>query len=105
MIVAAKKGIVTISDNKNLKLEGRNAVVLLRSESGGFYSFVLDLSARRYGAKNLAMNVVANAEVWHRHLGDLHAQSLDILRKRDSSGITFERAVSDCDVCAVGKAQ
>ena len=49
------------------------------------------------------MNAVANAQ--HRRLGHLHAQSLDILRKRDSNGITFEGAVSDCDVSAVGKAQ
>ena len=51
------------------------------------------------------MNAVANAHVWHRRLGHLHAQSLDILSKRDGTGITFEGAVSDCDVCAVGKAQ
>ena len=51
------------------------------------------------------MNAVANAQLWHRRLGHLHAQSLDILRKQDGTGITFERAVSDCDVCAVGKAQ
>ena len=51
------------------------------------------------------MNAVANAQVWHRRLGHFHAQSLDILRKRKGIGITFEGAVSDCDVCAVGKAQ
>ena len=51
------------------------------------------------------MNAVANAQVWHRQMGHLHAQSLDILRKRDCTGITFEGAISDCDVCAVGKAQ
>ena len=36
---------------------------------------------------------------------NLHAQGLDILLKRDGTGITFEGAVSDCDVCAVGKGQ
>ena len=51
------------------------------------------------------MNALANAEVWHRRLGHLHAQSLYILRKRDGTGIAFEGAVLDCDVCAVGEAQ
>ena len=51
------------------------------------------------------MNALANAEVWHRRLGHLHAQSLYILRKRDGTGIAFEGAVSDCGVCAVGEAQ
>ena len=32
-------------------------------------------------------------------------QSLGILRKRDGTGITFEGAVWDCDVCTVGKTQ
>ena len=73
-------------DNENPRLEGFNVSVPLRSESGDLYSFVLDLSADRYGAKELAMNAVTNAQVWHRRLGHLHAQSLRILRKRD--GIT-----------------
>ena len=51
------------------------------------------------------MNAVANAQVWHRRLGYLHAQSLGILRKRDGTGITFEEAVSHCNSCAVGKTQ
>ena len=74
-------------------------------ESGGLYSFVLDWRADRYGTKELATNAVANAQVWHRKLGHLHAQSLNILRKRDSTGIVFKGTVSDCEVCTVGKAQ
>ena len=77
----------------------------LRSESGDLYSLVLDLSADRYGAKELVMDAVANAQVRHRRLGYLHAKSPNILRKRDGTGIAFEGAVSDCDVCVVGKAQ
>ena len=77
----------------------------LRSESDDFYSFVLDMSADRHGTKELTMNAATNAQVWHRRLSHLHAQNLDILRKRDGTGIRFERSVSDCDVCPVGKAQ
>ena len=66
---------------------------------------MLDLNADRYGTKELVINAVVDTQVWHRGLGHLHAQSLDILRERDGTGITFEGAVLDCGVCAVGKAQ
>ena len=66
---------------------------------------MLDLKADEYGPKDLAMIAVTNAQVWHGWLDYLHAQSLDIRRKRDGTGITFERGVLDCDICAVGKAQ
>ena len=105
VMTATKKGITTIFGYENPRLEGFNVTVPLRSESGDLYSFVLDLSADRYGAKELAMNAVANAQVWHRRLGHLHAQGLNILRKRDGTGISFEGAASDCDFFAVGKAQ
>ena len=51
------------------------------------------------------MNAVANDQVWHRRLGYLHVQSLDILRKRDGTDTIFEGATSDYDVYAGGKAQ
>ena len=69
VMTAAKKGIVTIFDYENPMLERFNVTVPLWSESGDPYSFVLDLSADRYGAKDLAMNAVANAQEWHRRLG------------------------------------
>ena len=103
VMTAAKKGIATIFDNENPRLEGFNVTERLRSESDELYLFVLDLSTNRCGTKELAMNAIAIGQVWHRWLGHPHAQSLDILRKRD--GIAFEGAVSDCDVFAVGKAQ
>ena len=100
---AAKKGIVTIFDYENPTLEEFNVTVPLRSESDNSYSFELDLSVDRHGAKELAMNAVAIDQVWHRRLSHLHTQNLDILLKRDGTGITFEGAVSDCDVCPWGK--
>ena len=36
---------------------------------------MLELSADGYGAKELAMNAVANALMWHRLLGHLHLHS------------------------------
>ena len=106
VMTAAKKGIVIIFDNENPRLKEFNVTVPLRSEGGDLYSFVLDLSVDRYNsAKELAMNAVANAQAWHRWLGHLHTQSLDTLRRRDGTGITFEGAVSNRNICAVGKAQ
>ena len=94
VMAAVKKDTVTIIDYETPRLEGFNVPIALWNESGDLYSFVLDLIANRYGAKELAMNAVPNEQVWHRRLGHLHAQSLDIIRKRDGTGITFEGAVS-----------
>ena len=62
MITAAKKGIVAIFDNDNPRLEF-NVSLPLRCESGDVYSLVLDLSVDGYGAKELAINAVATAQV------------------------------------------
>ena len=70
---AAKKSIITIFDYENPRLKESNVIVPLRSKSGDLYWFVLALTANRCGAKELAMNAVANAQVWHRRLGHLHA--------------------------------
>ena len=87
---SAKEGIATIFDYENPRLEGFNVTVPLRNESGDLCSFVLDFSADGYGAKELAIYAVANAQVWHQWLGHLHTQSLNTLRKRDGTGITLE---------------
>ena len=63
VMTAAKKGIVTTFDYENSRLEGLNATVSLRSENDDLYLSVLDLKADGYGAKELAMNTVANAQV------------------------------------------
>ena len=60
---AAKKGIATIFDFENPRLEGFNVTVPIQSESGDLYSFVLDFGADRHSAKELAMNAGANAQV------------------------------------------
>ena len=95
---------MTIFDYEIPRLEIFNITARLRSTNVYLYSFLLDLSAARCDAKEL-MNAVANAHVRHRWLSHLDAQNLDILRKRDDTGIIFAGVVSDCDVCVVGKAQ
>ena len=74
---AAKTSFMTISDCEKPRLEGINVTVPLRSESGDPCSFVRDFSADGYATKDLAINAVANAQVWHRWMGHLHAPSLE----------------------------
>ena len=53
-----KKDIVTIFHYENSRLEGFSVTEPLRSESGDLYSFVLDLSADRYGGWVISMHRV-----------------------------------------------
>ena len=99
----ASKGIASIFDIENPRLEGHGITIPLRIGDNNIYSFVLDLSADGYGATELAMNAVANAELWHRRLGHLNKRTLDFMQRRDGNGITFDGTLADCDVCAVGK--
>ena len=66
---------------------------------------MLDLSADAYGATELAMTAVSNAQLWHRRLGHLIRRSLEHTLRYDGNGITFDGTIADCDVCAVGKGQ
>ena len=50
--------MVTTFDYEDSRLERFNVTVPLRRMGGDLYSFVLDISADRFGAKELAMNAV-----------------------------------------------
>ena len=78
VMTAAKKGIVNIFNDENPMLKRIDIAVPLQSQSGDLYSFVLDLSADRYRAKELAMNAVTNAQVKHRRLDHLYAQPFQL---------------------------
>lgn len=66
------------------------------------YSFSLDPTDGS-GAPELPMNAAADATFWHRRLGHLSRKSVDLLQKRDHSGVNFDWTVPNCDVCAMGK--
>ena len=66
---------------------------------------MLGLSTDAYGATELAMNAVSNAQLWHRLLGHLNRRSLELMQRHDGNGITFDGTIADCNVCAVGKGQ
>ena len=78
---ATRNGIVSIFDRENLRLEAFGVTLPLRGEQDDLYLFVLDLSADAYGATELAMNAVSNAQLWHRRLGHLNRRSLEAARR------------------------
>ena len=73
-----------------------------RGEEDGLYPFKLELSADDYAGKELAMNAVASAKVWHRRLGHLNKHSLEPINRQNGNGFAFDDSMADCDVCAVG---
>ena len=100
---AERKGIVSIFDVNKSRLEAGDITMLLREENDDLYSFKLDLSADGYAGKELAMNAVTNAQVWHRRLGHLNKRSLEIMDRKNGKGVAFDGSIANGDVCAVGK--
>ena len=73
VMTEAKTNIGILFTYENSGLEGFDVTVPPRSKNSDLYSLVLDLSADGYSAKELKRNPVANAQMWHRRLGHLHA--------------------------------
>ena len=102
---AARKGIVSIFDVNKPRLEAWDITVPFRGENDDLYSFKLHLSADGYAGKELAINAVTNAQVWHRRLGHLNTRSLELMSRKNGNGVAFTSFFADCDACAVGKIQ
>ena len=100
---ATKRGVVSIFDFNNPRLELSGTTIPLRAENGDLCSSVFDLSAYSHGNKELAMNAMTNAQLWHRRLGHLNERSLELMQRRDGNGVAFDGSIGHCDVCAVGK--
>ncbi|CAM9377991.1 unnamed protein product, partial [Sphacelaria rigidula] len=66
------------------------------------YFFSLELSSGN-DASGLAMQAADTATLWHRRMGHLNSNSLNLLKNLESNGVDFGGAVLDCDICAVGK--
>ena len=64
---------------------------------------MFDLSAHSHGGKELAINAMINAQLWHRRLGHLNKRSLEFMQRRDGNGVAFDGSIDHCDVCAMGK--
>ena len=75
---ATKKGVVSIFDFDDPRLELSGITVLLRAEGDSLYSLVFDLNTESHGSKKLAMNAMTNVQLWHRRLGHLNKRSLEL---------------------------
>ena len=100
---ATKKGVVSIFDFDNPRLELSGITVPLRVEDDDLYALVFDLNADSYGGKELATNAMTNAQIWHRRLGRFNKRSLELMQRRDGNGVAFDGSTNHCDVCGVGR--
>ena len=100
--LATKKGVVSIFDFDNPRLEVSGITVPLCIENDDLYSLVLDYSADSHGGKELTMNAMTNAQLGHGWLGLLNKGSLELMQRRDGKGVAFDGSIDHCDVCAVG---
>ena len=99
---AARNGVTHMLDIDNPRLEANNFTLLLQELGCGLYSFSLDLTDK-ICTQELVMQATAKATRWHRRLENLNHKCLDVVRKLDNNGVSFERSMPDCDVCVVGK--
>ena len=100
---ATKKSAVFIFDFDKPRLKLSGITVPLRAEDDDLYSLVFDLSADSHGGKELAINAMTNAKLWHRRLGHLNKRSLELMQRSDGNGVAFDGLIDHCDVCAVKK--
>ena len=63
---------------------------------------MFDLSADSHGGKELAMNAMTDAQLWHRRLGHLSKRSSELMKRRNGNRVIFDGSIDHCDVCAVG---
>ena len=96
---AMKKGVVSIFDFDNPRLELSGITVPLHAEHDDLYSLVFDLSADSYIGKELAKNAMTNADV----APPAWTPQQELTQRRDANGVAFDGSIDHCDVCTVGK--
>ena len=101
---ASRNGVVSILDKYNPRLEANNFTLPLQELKNDLYFFSLDLLSGS-SAPELAMQAAATATLWHRRMGHLNRKSLDLLKKVNNKGVSFDGTVADCDVCAAGESR
>ena len=99
---ASRNGVVSIFDKYNPRLEANDFTLPLQELENDLYLFSLDLVSGS-SAPELAMQAAATTTLWHRPMWHLNRKSLDLLKKVNNNGVSFDGTVPDCDVCAVGK--
>ena len=100
---ATKGGVVSLFDFNSPRLELSGIIVPLCAEDDDLYSLVFDLYVDSHGGKELPMNAMTNAQLWHRRLEHLNKRSLELVQRHEGNGVAFDGSIDHCDVCAVGK--
>ena len=101
---ASRNGVISIFDKYNPRLEANNFTLPLQKLENDLYFFSLDLVSGS-SAPELATQAAATATLWHRRMGHLNRKSLDLLKKVNNNGVSFDGTVPDCGVCAVGESR
>ena len=101
---ASRNGVVSIFDKCNPRLGANNFTLPLQELENDLYFFSLDLFSGR-NAPEPAMQAATTATLWHRRMGHLNRKSLDLLKKVNNNGVSFDGTMPDCDVYAVGKSR
>ena len=101
---ASRNGVVSIFDKYNPRLEANNFTLPLQELENDLYFVSLGLISER-SAPELAKQAVATATLWHRRMKHLNRKSLDLLKKVNSNGVSFDGTVPDCYLCAVAKSR
>ncbi|CAM9874569.1 unnamed protein product, partial [Sphacelaria rigidula] len=65
----------------------------------------MKLSSHAEQQPGVAMHVSTGANLSHRRLGHVGIKSLNVLRKVEGSGISFDGTLPPCDVCALSKSK
>ncbi|CAM9496900.1 unnamed protein product [Sphacelaria rigidula] len=86
----------------NSRLETNHFTVPLQELESDLYFFSLELSSGN-DASGLAVEAADAATLWHRRMGHLNSNSLNLLKNVGSNGVDFGGAVPDCDICADGE--
>ena len=86
---ALRKSITSSFDVNKPWLEAGDITVPLRGENSDL-SFKLNLSADGYAGKELVINAVTNAQVWHRRLDHLNKRRPGRMHRKSGHGVAFD---------------
>lgn len=93
---------MSIPDEENSKLATNDLTLSLQELAGELYFFSQNLT-NGSDAPELAMQLVADANLRHRWVNHRNRESLDIQKKQDHNELSLDRAMTDWDVYAVRK--
>ena len=94
------EGIVAVFALNHSRIETRGFSLLLQQVACArdLFSFNVEVDS-----PNVSLPGKADADTWHRRMGNINGKVLELLTKTDEKGVSSKRGVSPRDVCAVRK--